>query len=76
MAGVKIHANGHDVAQAELTLALALTLAAVQQALRIEGLKHLAKVVHITEHSDELAHRDPHMVQAAFSDTATIRWSL
>ena len=42
----------------------------LQQTLGVERLKDLAKVVDITEHSDELAHGDLHMVQAAFRDTA------
>jgi hypothetical protein len=30
----------------------------LQQTLTVDRLKHLAKIVNITEHGDELAHRD------------------
>jgi hypothetical protein len=53
-----------------------LALAILQQTLPVDRLEDLAKIVDIAEHGDELAHRDPHMVQAAFRDTATIRRSL
>jgi hypothetical protein len=47
-----------------------LALAVLQQALGVERLKDLAKVVDITEHSDALTHGDLRMGQAAFRDTA------
>jgi hypothetical protein len=31
----------------------------LEQTLRVDRLKDLAKIVNITEHGDELAHRDP-----------------
>jgi hypothetical protein len=66
----------HDFTERQRRLAGALALAALEQAPYVERLELLAKVVDIAEHGNELAHRDLHMVQTAFCDTATIRRSL
>src|SRR4029450_6471291 len=66
----------HDLTEGQLALTVALPLAVLEQASEIPGLKPLAKVVNIAEHGDELAHKNLRVVQAAFSDTATIRRSL
>ncbi len=58
MTGVEIDDDGHDLTQTQLTLASALPLATVQQTLVVDGFKELAKIVDITEHGDELAHKD------------------
>jgi hypothetical protein len=76
MAGVEEHDDGHDLAEGQVPLADAVTLAILEQALHIPWFKPLAKIINIAEHGHELAHRDLHMVQAAFRDTATIRRSL
>jgi hypothetical protein len=59
VAAVEIRDDGHDFAQAQLTLTPSLALAVLEQTLRVDGLKDLAKVIDITEYSDERAHRDP-----------------
>jgi hypothetical protein len=41
-----------------------LALAALEQALGVDGLVDLAKIIDITEHSDELAHRNLRRVEA------------
>ena len=46
-----------------------MTLAGLEQTLIVDRLKDLAKVIDITEHSDELAHRDLRRVEA-------ISWSI
>ena len=76
MAGVEEHNDGHDLTEGQVPLADAVTLAILEQTLHIQWFKPLAKIINIAEHGDELAHRDLRRVQAAFSDTATIRWSL
>jgi hypothetical protein len=58
VAAVELDDDRHEFAQTQLTLPLALPLAAVEQTLRVDRLKHLAKIVNITEHGDELAHKD------------------
>jgi hypothetical protein len=63
---MEIDDDGHDFAQAQLTLAYPLALADLEQTLPVERLKGLAKVIDITEHSDELAHRDLRMIEAVF----------
>src|SRR5262245_19705401 len=65
MATVEIHENRHDLAQGQGRLADTLALAIVEQTLRVERLKPLAKVIDFAEHSNESTHRDLRMVQAA-----------
>ena len=76
MAGVEEHDDGHDLAEGQVPLADAVPLALLEQALHIQWCKPLAKIITIADHGDKLAHRDLRMVQAAFRDTATRRWSL
>src|SRR5215831_4936002 len=76
VAAVERDDDRHDFTERQRRLAGALALAALEQAPHVERLEPLAKVVDIAEHGHELAHRDLHMVQAAFRDTATIRRSL
>jgi hypothetical protein len=73
---MEVHDNRHDLAEGQVALACALALAALEQAPQIKRFKPLAKVVNIAEYGDELAHKNLRVVQAAFSDTATIRRSL
>jgi hypothetical protein len=58
VAAVEIHDDGHDFAQAQLPLPNALALAILQQTLTVDRLEDLAKIIDITEHSDELAHKN------------------
>jgi hypothetical protein len=76
-ATVKRHDDGHEFAQAQLTLAHPLALAMLEQTLPVDWLKGLAKIIDITEHSDELAHRDsPYDGSKIWADIASIRGSL
>jgi hypothetical protein len=61
---VKIDDNRHDFAPAQMWRPGALALAALEQALGVDGLVDLAKIIDITEHSDELAHRNLRRVEA------------
>jgi len=58
----EIHENRHDLTQGQPRLALAL--ASLEEMARIHGGKHLAEIVDIPEHSDELqlVHRNPLVV--------------
>ena len=76
VAAGEIDDDRHDFTERQRRLAGALALAALEQVPPVERLEPLAKVVDSAEHGNELAHRDLHMVQAAFRDTATIRRSL
>ena len=67
--GVEVDDDRHDFAQAQLPLPNALALAVLEQTRRVDRLKDLAKIIDITEHSDELAHRDLRRVDA-------ISWSI
>jgi hypothetical protein len=55
---MEIHNDRHELTEGQVALACAVPLAVLEQALEIEGLKPLAKVVNIAEHGDELPHRD------------------
>jgi len=48
---MEIDSDCHNFARAQLTLAVALALTAVEQALGVDGLKVLAKVIDIPEHN-------------------------
>jgi hypothetical protein len=75
-ATVKRHDDGHEFAQAQLTLAHPLALAMLEQTLPVDWLKGLAKIVDITEHSDELAHRvSLYEGSEIWADIASIRGS-
>jgi hypothetical protein len=58
VAAVEIHDDRHDLTESQLPLAHAVALAVLEQPLLIERFKHLAKVIDIAEHGDELAHKD------------------
>jgi hypothetical protein len=60
--GVELDDDRHDFTQTELTLPPAMALPAMEQMLGVDRLKALAKVIDITEHSDELAHGDLRMI--------------
>src|SRR5918999_3072500 len=64
VAAVEIHDDGHDFAQAQLTLAPPLALAVLEQTLRVDWLKDLAKIIDIAEHGDKRAHGDLRKVGA------------
>jgi hypothetical protein len=56
--GVEVDDDRHNFAQAQLPLPNALALGVLELTLLVDRLKDLAKIIDITEHSDELAHRD------------------
>ena len=57
--------DGHHFTETQLTLAPALARAVLEQTLGVDRLKDLAKVIDITDHSDERAHQDRRWMEAA-----------